>query len=467
MKILFAPLGLHDTLTESRDPDTGALTSGTESPLLSRCRREMPDRIVLYLTKETAALQAQDRRYVQALALLGMELGTAFDVRAESRTEIGGNAPSQALTDDLAETLNSIRSEFPDAELIIHTDSAPAFMADAVQAALSADRTAMPADVPETIANTDVSDHSDAVPADDSAADNPGFPAEEPAAADANEDMPAENPSAVPQDNSAEISAQAADDAIRTALRILIAQYDYRSALAVAKQSGAALPEAFVKLLEAAALRGTVGVGAMQQAFRQCGAEALLGGGNQYTEYYLQLALFVKKKMYGEFIHAFSPLLPEIIISAIRKQYGLDMNKYFLFGSRKWDHNKLMLDQMTGKFKESYVYHTKPRPGNVGTYVTTANLSALIENISVPKKDSQFILDTLKLRLEIEEKLRGFAFYSVQPVTTADLQKVCARTPEEMIVQIRDYIRSYTDIPLSDEALRSYDAVNEKLISML
>ena len=33
MKILFAPLGLQDTLTESRDPDTGALTSGSESPL--------------------------------------------------------------------------------------------------------------------------------------------------------------------------------------------------------------------------------------------------------------------------------------------------------------------------------------------------------------------------------------------------------------------------------------------------
>ena len=41
------------------------------------------------------------------------------------------------------------------------------------------------------------------------------------------------------------------------------------------------------------------------------------------------------------------------------------------------------------------------------------------------------------------------------------------RSPEEMIVQIRDYIRNYTDIPLPDEALRSYDAINEKLIALM
>ena len=459
MKILFAPLGLQDTLTESRDPDTGALTSGAESPLLARCRKEMPDRIVLYLPKETAALQAQDRRYVQALALLGMELGTAFDVRAESRPEIGGDAPSQALTDDLAATLDAIRSDFPDAELIIHTDSAPAFFADAVQAALTADRTAAPA-----ADAAPLPDNAEPIPADTDITAPAEIPASEPAA---DADAPAEIPAAEPQADPAEkAAADAADAAIRNVLKTLIAQFEYRSALAVAKQSGS-LPDAFIRLLEAAALRGTVGVGAMQQAFRQCGAEALLGGGNQFTEYYLQLALYVRKKMYGEFVHAVSPILPEIIISAIRKQFGLDINKNCIYGSRKWDHNKLMLEQMTGKFKESYVYHTKPRPGNLGVYVTTANLSALIENISVPKKDGRIMLDTLKLRSEIEEKLRGFAYYSVQPFTPADLQKVNARSPEEMIVQIRDYIRNYTDIPLSDEALRSYDAINEKLIALM
>lgn len=461
MKILFAPLGLQDTLTESRDPDTGALTSGSESPLLARCRKEMPDRIVLYLPKETAALQAQDRRYVQALALLGMELGTAFDVRAESRPEIGGNAPSQALTDDLAETLNTIRTDFPDAELIIHTDSAPAFFADAVRSALTADRSAAPAEDAAP-----VPDNSDIIQIDmETPASETETPAENPAAGDAA--IPAEIPAAEPQADSIETAAaDAADAAIRNVLKTLIAQFEYRSALLIAKQSGS-LPDAFIRLLEAAALRGTVGVGAMQQAFRQCGAEALLGGGNQYTVYFLQLVLYVRKKMYSEFVHAVSPLLPEIIISAIRKQFGLDINKYCIYGSRKWDHNKLMLEQMTGKFKESYVYHTKPRPGNLGVYVTTANLSALIENISVPKKDGKIMLDTLKLRSEIEEKLRGFAYYSVQPFTLADLQKVNARSPEEMIVQIRDYIRNYTDIPLSDEALRSYEAINEKLIALM
>ena len=457
MKILFAPLGLQDTLTESRDPDTGALTSGAESPLLARCRKEMPDRIVLYLPKETAALQAQDRRYVQALALLGMELGTAFDVRAESRPEIGGDAPSQALTDDLAETLNTIRTDFPDAELIIHTDSAPAFFADAVQSALTADRSAAPAEDAAP-----VPDNSDIIQIDmETPASETETPAENPAPED--EDI---GGNSIAEELWENLTADAADAAIRNVLKTLIAQFEYRSALLIAKQSGS-LPDAFIRLLEAAALRGTIGVGAMQQAFRQCGAEALLGGGNQYTEYYLQLALYVRKKMYGEFVHAVSPILPEIIISAIRKQFGLDINKYCIYGSRKWDHNKLMLEQMTGKFKESYVYHTKPRPGNLGVYVTTANLSALIENISVPKKDGKIMLDTLKLRSEIEEKLRGFAYYSVQPFTPADLQKVNARSPEEMIVQIRDYIRNYTDIPLPDEALRSYDAINEKLIALM
>ena len=168
-----------------------------------------------------------------------------------------------------------------------------------------------------------------------------------------------------------------------------------------------------------------------------------------------------------DFLRSAPPFLIELLIAAIRTKYSMDITQYMIYGSRKWDHSKLMVGQMTGKFKESYTYHQKPKPGNLGVYVSTANLSNLIENLSVPRRDSQMMLDTLKLRLDIEEKTRSLSSFSMRGVTAQVIQTATTHTPEDLLQMMLNYARNYTDISLSDEYLQSYRTIGEKLKAML
>ena len=77
------------------------------------------------------------------------------------------------------------------------------------------------------------------------------------------------------------------------------------------------------------------------------------------------------------------------------------------------------------------------------------------------------ILDTLKLRLNEEERVKTLAFYNLQGVTAQDIEKVCACRPEDLLTMLLNYIRNYTDITFTDEMLHSYQQMNEMIESYL
>ena len=240
-----------------------------------------------------------------------------------------------------------------------------------------------------------------------------------------------------------------------------------RTEASMRKAAGEQIPQSFTGLLEAAILRSSGRIPDALQSFRTQGQQALMPGAGMIPEYYLMLDLYLKQQRYTDFMRALTPFMIEVFIAAIRKQFQHDVTQYMIYCSRKWDENKLVLTQMTGKFNETYTFHTKPKPGKAGGFVTTAHLSNFMENMSVAKSHSHLILDTLKLRQSAEDKLRNWANYTLQYASAEDFRRACALTAEELLAMLRTYVRNYTDIVLSDEFLASYDKINEKLKSML
>ena len=480
MKILFSPVA----------------DAGAEAALHACCRNVQPELVYLYLPAGTGLAEP-----------LYDALSSEYSVRVFERNAIAQNPAEDVLLADMSSVLTEIRRSNPEAEIYLDTTAGTEEMQNAMidlitatglnllpalsaEAGLSGEAPAdTPFDAPsDAPADADIPMNTDAEAPADAPEEAAGMP-ENPEEPDApavvlpeEGEPPAAEPEAANAVSAADVEKLLAEQtetvtASVTAsvtkaltaqqLSALIDAYDYSGALNLARSAGDAVPPQLSALLEAVVQRSRGRFMEAQQACRACGQAALMPDASLTAEYCLTLSLYLKRQDYTGFLRALPPVLIELLIAAIRTKFSMDITQYMIFGSRKWDHSKLVMGQMAGKFKESYTYHQKPKPGNLGVFVTTANLSNLIENLVVPRKDAQMMLDTLKLRLDIEEKTRALASFTLRGATAQDIQAACGHTPEELLQMILNYARNYTDISLSDEYLRSYQTINEALKAML
>lgn len=282
--------------------------------------------------------------------------------------------------------------------------------------------------------------------------------------APADEETPSE--AAVPDEPAVDSAALIAEEQKRILCALIDAQ-EYRAAQTICLNTVQLLSPQFTALLEAAVLRSSGKWTAALQKFRDLGHADLTAGVAPVTDYFLRLEQLADRDDCTAFFRAVPALLVEVFLAVIRKQFNTDLTQYMIYGSRKWDENKLVIAQMTGKFSETFTYHTKPHPMKVGGFVTTAHLSNYMENVSDRKKHAPMILETMKLRQYAEEKVKNVTTYSLSSTSGAEMQKFNLLPPSQLIRMLRDYIRSYTDISLSDDTLRSYEKMNEALKAAL
>lgn len=506
MKILFSAVGTEQPVKRRYNPETGEPLPETESALLRLCREELPTTICLYMDAAVYTAEQQTQAWENALSALGRELGTDFAVKAVALPET-----ADAFAAGLRSALTDIRAAAPDSELLLDmisgTPEQQAIFSELLrepslgligvpaEACPPADDPAVPEQydaLPSEYPDADFSELADEIPEipnteipaeeslneeaaeTDAASELPSFEADSADFADEpqpeipeNADLADISAEAAPQIDTEQIAAEAVKVQNLSILKQLIDAYDYRAAKMLSTQMGDSIPECFSALLDAANLRAGGRFMDAQKKMQALGQNALMPSGSGAAEYYLLMQLSVKTGRYTEFLRSLQPYLLEILIAAVRKQFSMDVTQYMTYGTKRWDHGKLMIAQMTGKFKESFRYHTKPKPGTLGVYITTANLSNLMENLSVPKQHDQLILDTIKLRLEAEEKLRTLTGYSMQGATAQDIQTACQHTPEELLTILLNYTRNYTDIAIDDAYLASYDNMNGALKAML
>ena len=433
MKILFAPV--------SKEVNASELTS-----IQDICVLHLPNQIRLFLPEglDLVNLSDADKAVLEAL-------NSAYDIAI---TDYNPENPGEA-----AEYLKQMRSDLPDAAILVNTLGGSAELQAEILKLASDEslRLVLTDGAAISAAEESVSESADAA---NQSTDVAGA-AEEPApdAGSAEPETAQPDPEAIKKD--------AVNEFGKAMLSEMIASYDYHGALLLSKKLGDAIPEIVPFLLEAADMRSDGRFADANQMFRRCGLEGIMTGQQSIVEYYLLLELYIKQERYTDYLRAVKPFLLEIMIAAIRKEFNMDITRYMIYGSRRWDENKLVLEQMTGKLNETFTYHTKPKPCKAGGYVTTAHLSNLMENLSVQRQHATMILDTLKLRLNEEERVKTLAFYNLQGVTAQDIEKVCACRPEDLLTMLLNYIRNYTDITVTDEMLHSYQQMNEMIESYL
>lgn len=433
MKILFAPV--------SKEVSSSEFTS-----IQDICVLYQPDQIRLFLPEglDLVNLSDADKAVLEAL-------NSAYDIAI---TDYNPENPAEA-----ADYLKQMRSDLPDAEILVNSLGGSAEL-QAEICKLASDeslRLILTDGAAITAAEAIVSEDSASAATEDAAAGAAEVPASDAESAEPETAQP--DPETIKKD--------AVNKFGKAMLSEMIASYDYHGALLLSKKLGDAIPEIVPFLLEAADMRSDGRFADANQMFRRCGLEGIMTGQQSIVEYYLLLELYIKQERYTDYLRAVKPFLLEIMIAAIRKEFNMDITRYMIYGSRRWDENKLVLEQMTGKFNETFTYHTKPKPCKAGGYVTTAHLSNLMENLSVQRQHATMILDTLKLRLNEEERVKTLAFYNLQGVTAQDIEKVCACRPEDLLTMLLNYIRNYTDITVTDEMLHSYQQMNEMIESYL
>ena len=513
MKILFSPVGVNDPYKEERDPVTNAVTGVQEGPLLQICRQEKPDKVYLYFSGDAPMLEQQDRRFHNALE----QLDPAPEVQVILRLDVKDDAPAEFLREDFRGILTDIRDQAPEnSELIVNVFSGTDAMREAFTALAGECRQEQDPDPVVTEDDDDelppdffdgfgedagsapivhLTDDGDAAEpevsdaAEDETADSGNEIAEAPAAeeaeeaAESEETEPADAELSVPEtaeEDAASVPAETAEpdvpavdpaaliaDEQKKLLTILIDAHEYAAAQALCLRMEQPPAPAFSALLDAAVLRSSGRWPAAFQRFRDLGQAELAAGITPASDYFLRLSMLAERDDCTAFFRAVPALLVEVFLAVIRKQFGNDLTQYMIYNSRKWDENKLVMAQLTGKFNETFTYHTKPRPMKVGGFVTTAHLSNYMENVSDRKKHSAMILETMKLRQYAEDKVKNVTTYALSSVSGADMKKFNLFPPAEIITMIRDYIRNYTDIALDDTVLMSYQKMNEALKAAL
>ena len=526
MKILFSPVGVNDPYKEERDPVTNSVIGVQEGPLLQICRQEQPDKVYLYFSGDAPMLEQQDRRFHNALE----QLSPAPEVQVILRLDVKDDASAEFLREDFRSILTDIRDQAPaGSELIVNVFSGTDAMREAFTAlagecaqepdpdpvvteddddelppdffdGFGEDEGSAPivhlTDDEEIAEDPEASDVADAAAVDDAEA------AEEEAedavsAEDAAESVPEAadaEPEVITAPDETAVSAECAEasaepaetvdapaepetpavdpaaliaDEQKKLLTILIDAHEYAAAQALCLRMDQPPAPAFTALLDAAVLRSSGRWPAAVQRFRDLGQADLVAGITPASDYYLRLNMLAERDDCTAFFRAVPALLVEVFLAVIRKQFGNDLTQYMIYNSRKWDENKLVMAQLTGKFNETFTYHTKPRPMKVGGFVTTAHLSNYMENVSDRKKHSAMILETMKLRQYAEDKVKNVTTYALSSVSGADMKKFNLFPPAEIITMIRDYIRNYTDLALDDDVMMSYQKMNEALKAAL
>ncbi|HAG13859.1 MAG TPA: hypothetical protein DCG49_08365 [Ruminococcus sp.] len=453
MKILFSPVGMTDPVSEEINRETKKLAAVHEGALLQICRHEQPDKVYLYFSQEACALEQKDHRYLGGLELLREELGLQFSVEVFERPELTEVHLFDAFLQEFRDILTKIRDEHPDAELLVNVSSGTPAMKSTLQILASASELNLK---PLQVATWSY---------------KPNHPRD----CDIQKEwtLNTDREPTAPNRVTASANTNLLYEFNRKVLMKLIDEYDYHAAKTVSVQMRGLLPKKFTELLDAAALRSDAKFRDAQQKFRACGKEDLMPGTVQTAEYFLLLDIYVKKEKYTDFLRAMTPFILELFGGALKKMFGIDYRSYTRSNNPlMWDEMALKNSGLYGKFDQVAAYHQNDKKRHIPAlplpkgYVFSWHLTNLIENFADPKVDRQFVTQTIELR-RIEEQIRNLAAHTMQGFSVAEFRRETNRSPQEMILLMRNYVRNYTDIPLSDDFLRSYQTMNDKLKSYL
>lgn len=436
-KILFSPVGGTDPIKYFSD-----------GSMLHICRHYRPDVVYLYLSHEMMEYHRQDNRYVATIHLLGEYLNHTFEIRLIEREELVDVQQYDVFYQDFREEIKRIEESMEEGdELLVNMASGtPAMKSALLVMATLAEYRFRPIQVstPQKRMNAEHEDR---------------------------ENYDVEMNWELNEDNTEGAENRCEEVKCLNLIRMFkvdtikkhIMAYDYPAALAVADEIQSDISEEAYRLLQAADARVKLQSKKISKIMEGRTDEIYPvreGNKQKIFEYALVLQMKIEKQEYADFIRGITPLVVDLLENILKNECGLNPDHYCVAGKgdgvRRWSRQKLQeaglleaLDaEYRGNFKEEPVY--------------SHHLAALIRQTC---KDSVLIQRVEKM-LETEQKVRNVAAHEIVSVTDEWFQKATGKTAGVIFSDIK-YLVERSGISVKKESWRSYDQMNEKIVSYL
>ena len=438
--VLFSPIGMTDPIYGEHD-----------GSMLHIARMYRPERVYLYLSKETGELDAEDDRYAGTLARLGEKLGHKFDVVKIFRPNLTNVHLFDEFYDDFENLLKQVKEENPGAAVLLNVSSGTPAMKSSLQviAALDEDAGYIPVQVstPRNAHNT----HEDK-PQD--------FDLELFWECDKDNDDYADRTSV---SNNFSFMTKVKKEIIKRHIDV----YDYHAALVLAEGCGHSVSDTAKAYLRAACARVQLDARSMTEHLAQARADSRVlllftpvrdGRLRSVAEYLLWLDMKLKRTEFCDFIRGISPVFLDLLEAAADKACGESIDAF----CRRFGEGKriLSIDRMSGNplgerilgiLEEAF----KGYGGYHNSDLSPAQLVPVIEAMS----NDESLKKRVKDLRNAEQNCRHMAAHEIVSVTEEWIKERCGLTPSDILAELNG-IAEYIGVKRS-EITGSYEKMNE------
>lgn len=420
-RILFSPVGSTDPIAHQRD---GAL--------LHIIRKYRPDKAYLFFSKEIYGYEQKDNRYSYCLNKLLQEIGEDIEIEwiiNEDLVDVQLFDPILLEFKEIIEDLCKCIED--DDELLVNVSSGSPAMKSAVQIlAAFTERPVIPVQV-----------------------DSPNK------AVNTHEDVKGEYSPEIQWELNLDNSDETYEDRCRisskTNLNIVIRKsiirkhieaYDYRAALDVANNVKNYIDENAISLIEAGSARLKLDKSNCEKNAKAANYDIYpIKQGDHWNvfEYLMIMRIKLEKEEYADFIRSISPLFQRLLEMIIKKTQIIDLDSLIRFDKKSGSATVIE----TNKYAKSFDY------------------IKIIDDYGKGGIDLNIKNSIYKIR-DIEESVRNKAAHNITCITAESIYNSEKKTPMDIFKMLCD-LAKYAGIKITDEDLKTYDKLNEKIISLL
>lgn len=458
--ILFSPVGGTDPIS---------WTNGYDGAMMHIARVYRPDKIILYLSAEMLAFHRSDNRYVYCLEKLArLQNREMPEIEIIERPELRNVQHFDIFFDEFWKCINQITDEMTeDDELLLNVSSGTPAMKSGLEVlqtirGFSRKTRLIQVDTPTKKMN----EH-----------EHEGFDVELAWEVDVDNESDFKNRC---HEFECRSLKNIQDEEI---IKQLVKDYDYRAAMAVAKDMPVPDP-AYLDKLKLARARQLLDFSAVTKLEKKTGMDVTpVKGSDARKSFEYALLLWIKKdrKEYVDFCRALTPLIVDLFEQILRDQCKIDVNQYVYrdfpgwvkrkcreeglprkererrYGkteSRQWDMKKLEKDQSVySALQDGY------RNGFSGKNIGSDHLLKLIKAFC----DNRDIRDTAVRIREVEEAIRNDSAHEMVSVTEEAIKQRTGLTTDEILKLIKRLFDG-TGYHIKDADWDSYHAMNRAII---
>ena len=225
-----------------------------------------------------------------------------------------------------------------------------------------------------------------------------------------------------------------------------IEAYDYRAALDVANNVKNYIDENAIALMEAGSARLKLDKSNCEKKAKAANYDIYpIKQGNHWNifEYLMIMKIKLEKEEYADYIRSISPVFLKLLEMIIKKTQIVDLNSLIRF------------DKRSGS---AWVKETNK-------YVKSFDYIAIIDENGKGGLDLNIKKIIYKIR-DIEESVRNRAAHNITCITAESIYNSEKKTPMDIFKMLCD-LAKYAGVRITDDDLKTYDKLNEKIISVL